>query len=150
MTNFEILCKEIKERSKSSEWESAKLEWNVIDMEYVDEPETCLCGHFPIVEVFTLENKYTGENIRIGNVCVNKFICKNKAFDGYKRILKSKMASATMDLLKFARDKKVITVKDYEFYVSIIRKRVLSERQYKWKVDINLRIINHIKRVKRS
>lgn len=148
MANFDILCKEIKERSRSNNWDEAKLEWNVVDMEFVDEPEMCLCGHFPIVEVFTLENKYTGENVRVGNVCVNKFIHKNKAFDGYKRILKSETASATMDLLQFARDKGIITVRDYDFYVSIIKKRVLSERQSKWKVDINLRIINHIKKAR--
>lgn len=150
MSNFNVFCREILSRSYSNMWDVAKSEWSVVDMEYVDEPETCLCGHFPIVEVFTLENKYTGEKVRVGNVCVNKFIHKNKAFAGYKRILKSKMASVTVDLLNFARDRKIITINDYDFYVSIIRKRVLSERQYKWKTDINLRIINYIKKVKRS
>lgn len=100
--------------------------------------------------MFTLENQYTGEMVRIGNVCVNKFIRKNKAFEGYKRILKSKMVSATMDLLNFARDKHIITTKDYDFYISVMRKRVLSDRQYKWKVDINARINNYMERVKRG
>lgn len=150
MANFEVFLREILARSRSKVWDVAKTEWNITDIEQLDEPETCLCGHFPINEVFTLENQYTGEMVRIGNVCVNKFIRKNKAFEGYKRILKSKMASATMDLLNFARDKHIITTKDYDFYISVMRKRVLSDRQYKWKVDINARIINYMERVKRG
>ncbi len=150
MTNFQVLCKEIMALSRSSVWDVAKTEWSVIDMEQADEPETCLCGHYPIVEVFTLANKYTGDTVRVGNVCVNKFIRKNNAFNGYKKILKTITASATIDLIKFALDKHIITTKDYNFYINIMRKRVLSELQYNWKVDINIKIVNYLKRTNKK
>lgn len=53
-----------------------------------------------------------------------------------------------MDLLNFMRDKQIINIRDYSFYVNIMRKHKLSEWQSKWKKDINIRIINYIKNKK--
>ena len=46
------LQKEILNLSKASEWESARKEWqlNTIWFAETDDPETCLCGHNPILE----------------------------------------------------------------------------------------------------
>lgn len=54
----------------------------------------------------------------------------------------------TTDLLNFMRDKQIINIRDYSFYINIMRKHKLSERQSKWKKDINIKIINYIKNKK--
>lgn len=42
------LTKEILKLSDSNYWSDAKLEWNFEYAYYSEEPQTCLCGHFPI------------------------------------------------------------------------------------------------------
>jgi hypothetical protein len=39
-----------------------------------DEPGTCLCGHFPIIEHCVLRNCKTGKKTVVGNCCVKKFM----------------------------------------------------------------------------
>lgn len=147
MNNFNILCEEIISRSESKAWGEAKLEWQVLEMEEADrdDPETCLCGKYPIIDVFTLKNKKNGNLVRVGSSCVNKFIIKNKNFDGYKRISKDEKKSVNIGLLRFAKDNNWISLRDFSFYVDIIDKRKLSEKQLKWKISINNTIIDKIR-----
>jgi hypothetical protein len=42
------LTEEILKRSQSNVWDMAKLEWKLNEIYEAEEPETCLCGHFPI------------------------------------------------------------------------------------------------------
>ena len=144
MTNFDVLCREIISRSKSKVWDIAKTEWTVIGIEDVEEPETCLCGHYPINEILLLSNKYSQEVVRIGNVCVNKFITKNNNFNGYKRIVKDPKKSVNYELLKIAYTNKWITDWDFNFYSDIIAKRNLTPKQSENKKRINVKIINKI------
>lgn len=144
MTNFQILCREIVERSASDSWDNARKEWHVIGMEKVDSPEICLCGHPDIVEVFILRNANTGHVVRIGSVCVNRFIQKNNSFIGYKRIVKDCTKSVTLQLLDFAYGARWINEWEYNFYKSIFHKRTLSPRQSNKKQLINSKIIKHI------
>ncbi|WP_260923189.1 hypothetical protein [Novosphingobium sp. 9] len=37
--------------SRATDWEVAKKEWRLVEISEADEPETCLCGYFPIVEL---------------------------------------------------------------------------------------------------
>src|SRR3954468_6700613 len=55
--NFKRLRAEILARSHSKSWETARLEWNLNYIFDVDEPEECLCGHFPIIEICVLTTK---------------------------------------------------------------------------------------------
>lgn len=148
MSNFDVLCKEIIDRSNSKVWDIAKTEWSVVDMENVEEPETCLCGHFPITEVLILKNKYSNCRVRVGNVCVNKFITKNNNFNGYKKIRKDINKSINYELLEIAYKNKWISLKEFDFYRNIISKRCLSDKQLSWKKSINETIISKIKRGK--
>lgn len=50
------LTQEIIALSVSSNWDVAKLEWKLYEIYEADEPETCLCGHFPIIEICVLSN----------------------------------------------------------------------------------------------
>jgi hypothetical protein len=73
MSEFK-LTEEIINRSQSKVWDMAKLEWSLHKIYEADEPETCLCGHFPIIEICTLRNKLNGQFATVGNCCVKKFI----------------------------------------------------------------------------
>ena len=44
------LTEEILKRSQAKVWDIAKLEWKLNEIYEAEEPETCLCGHFPIIE----------------------------------------------------------------------------------------------------
>ena len=39
-----------------------------------DEPETCPCGHFPIMEICSIHNRVTYHTTGVGNVCVKRFL----------------------------------------------------------------------------
>jgi len=73
MSEFK-LTNEIIDLSKSKIWDAAKLEWSLAKIYEADEPETCLCGHFPIIEICILQNKLNHKQATVGNCCVKKFI----------------------------------------------------------------------------
>ncbi|MFL9939994.1 hypothetical protein [Paraburkholderia graminis] len=102
--NFSILKTRILERSVSKVWESAKTEWDCIDVFIIrrggdgydgvvrsDESGErsvmlfndghrcegygiCLCTHEPIVEHCVLLNKLNGSRTIVGNICVKNFL----------------------------------------------------------------------------
>lgn len=52
------LTKEITKLSVSNVWDAAKLEWSLAQIYEADEPERCLCGQSPIIEICILQNKH--------------------------------------------------------------------------------------------
>ena len=64
------LTQEIINRSVSDRWDEAKLEWSLCEVYEAEDPETCLCGHFPIIELCVLGNKTNGRFATVGNCCV--------------------------------------------------------------------------------
>ena len=58
-----LLTTELLKLSFSQKWDEAKLEWDVIDIEKVEDPETCLCGHSPILEICIICNTKTKKHI---------------------------------------------------------------------------------------
>lgn len=71
--------------SRANTFDEARHEWDVV--EYWDAspggedagtgvPESCVCGHYPIVDCFKIRNRLTGAVLEpIGNVCVHRFSC---------------------------------------------------------------------------
>lgn len=55
MSHFELTQKII-ELSVADTWDEAKLEWSLHDVFKEEEPDTCLCGKFPILENCILRN----------------------------------------------------------------------------------------------
>ena len=51
------LSKGIIALSQASKWSQAKLEWQLDHIYKEEEPDTCLCGHYPINEICILKNK---------------------------------------------------------------------------------------------
>lgn len=72
--NFQHLQSEILARSLATDWETAKKEWSLLSISEADEPETCLCSHFPIIELCTIANRITNIQVDVGNVCVKRFL----------------------------------------------------------------------------
>src|SRR5665647_3036704 len=88
--NFKVLSAKILKLSKATDWETARKEWALIDIHESDEPETCLCEHFPIIEICEIRNNVTQHRTEVGNVCVKRFlgIRSDLIFAALKRIKK--------------------------------------------------------------
>jgi hypothetical protein len=147
--NFQTLKMEILALSSSKRWSQARLEWRLLHVFRADEAETCLCSHFPIMEICTLTNTKNGNEAEVGNVCVKRFmgIDAQKIFASIKRIKKDISKSVSADTLALYLDAGEITQRDFDFYENISRKRQLTTRQAAWKEDINRRILRRSKRI---
>lgn len=141
MSDFKLTTELIK-LSQSPNWSDAKLEWELVEVEKVEEPEECLCGHFPIIEICTIRNNKTNSEARVGNCCVKKFNDKSdKIFRSLAKIKKDINKSINLTTLDWSLKSKWINQNDYDFYKGILNKRQLSEKQIAWKKDINKKII---------
>jgi hypothetical protein len=101
--NFQQLKAEILKLSRATDWEVAKKEWKLVDISEVEEPETCLCGHFPIIELCAIHNSTTGKSTDVGNVCVRRFLGfrSDLIFQSLKRIRKDIQKSLSADATVF-------------------------------------------------
>jgi len=141
------LTTELLNLSQSQKWDDAKLEWELIDIEKVKDPEECLCGHYPILEICLIKNNKTNNESRVGNCCVKKFNNKSdKIFRSVERIRKDIEKSVNAETLELAIKKEWINDKEYKFYMDILRKRKLSDKQLAWKKFINHKIGNNVKK----
>lgn len=146
--NFETLKREILSRSKATDWEVAKKEWRLVAISEADEPETCLCSHFPIIELCTISNRITGASVDVGNVCVKRFLGfrSDLIFASLKRIRKDIEASVGADATAFFHEQGIINDWEYGFQQSTMRKRNLSAAQMATRIKINRKIIASIQR----
>ena len=146
------LAKEIIDRSHAKTWDQAKLEWVLNDVYEALEPETCLCGHYPIIELCNLRNKASGAFATVGNCCVKKFIGlpSDLIFQAVKRIRYDNTKSLNAEAIDYAHSKGWITDWDQTFYFDIMRKRKLSAKQESQKVRINVKFIANMRRPARE
>lgn len=151
MSNKYKLIEEITSLSQSKIWLLVKLEWELDYIYFESEPETCLCGHFPIIEVCVLRNRHNRNTAIVGNICVKKFIGlpSDNIFQAIKRITKDEEKSLNLETIKYAHNKNWISDKDFNFYSDIYRKRYLTSKQLNWKVKINQRVLLKINTARR-
>lgn len=142
------LTTEIINRSQSNNWDAAKLEWLLQEVFESDDPDTCLCGHFPINEICILRNSVTGNQVVVGNCCVKKFIGlpSDKLFQAVKRIRKGLENSLNADAIQHAYEKGWITQWEANFYFDIMRKRIFSPKQKGIKIRINEKVLRNMQR----
>lgn len=83
-----LLFKEIIALSVANTWDQARLEWSLQEIYFSEEPQTCLCGHVPIIEICTIGNKLSDNCTEVGNCCVKMFLGlpSDLIFQGVKRI----------------------------------------------------------------
>lgn len=134
--------------SQNGNWDLAKLEWSLREVYEDEEKETCLCGHYPIVEVCVLANKYNGNSAIVGNCCVKKFIGlpSDKIFQAVKRVRKDNEKSLNAEALQHAFDKGWINQWELNFSVNTMRKRSLSGKQLAKRIQINEKMLENMKR----
>ena len=141
--------------SNGSRWPDVLREWSLDHIEMLEPEEdaqTCLCTHYPIREVCHIINDENGHRAIVGNCCVTKFMGDQpvfagtqKMFDALGRIRRDINASANESLIEHVYSKGIISEGDYNFYLDIWRKRKpLSDRQKRWKVSLNQRIITRL------
>ena len=146
--NFRQLKAAILSMSKATDWETARKEWALIDIIEADEPETCLCGHFPIVEICAIHNRVTDQTTEVGNVCVKRFlgVRSDLIFTGIKKIRKDPTKSLNADSIAFFRQSGLLTDWEYGFLQDTMRKRNLSFKQTETRQRINLKVLGAVSR----
>lgn len=142
MSEFKLTT-EIVARSQNQAWDHAKREWSLVEVYEADEPETCLCGHNPIIEICVLHNRVNGNQAEVGNCCVKKFmgIESHLIFDGLKRVQKDISAALNDAAIEHASSRQWITPWEKTFLISTRRKRVLSAKQGETRRRINIKVV---------
>lgn len=123
------------DHSVANDWNTAKTEWGHVGS--YDQPESnCICGQC-ITEVCTIQNYQNGQELEVGNVCINKFLDIDRKSD-FKLIKKN-----TIDwkLLLELKGEGVITEWEMYFYEDTRRKRKLTDKQ----LDIRDRVLQKAK-----
>lgn len=134
------------EASAASTWDQARLEWALETIYRAEEPESCLCGHYPIIEICVLRNRVNGNEVVVGNVCVNKFIGlpSDAIFRGVKRVTKDRDKAPTPEAIDYAFKKGWINQWERDFSFATLRKRNLSVKQAAKRRQINDRIADGV------
>lgn len=142
----QTLAMEIIKLSESPIWETAKNEWELSSIYLETEPDQCLCGHYPILELCLILNTKNRNTAVVGNCCVKKFLGlpSDKIFSAIKRVQKDIAKSVNEDTLNHAFKKQWISKWEFDFYNSIRSKRLLTDKQNKKKIEINERILKNM------
>lgn len=146
--NFQQLKKAILSLSYAQEWEIARKEWKLVGVSEAEVPETCLCGHYPIIELCTIFNSTTDKTTDVGNVCVKRFLGfrSDLIFASIKRIRADLTKSVGSDAAVFFHDQNIINDWEYGFIENTFRKRNLSTKQIETRGTINEKILKSIRR----
>jgi hypothetical protein len=142
------LKEEILKRSQSKIWNIAKVEWGLSEIYEADEKETCLCGHFPIIEICILQNKLNAQFATVGNCCVKKFIGlpSDLIFQAVKRVRKDNQKSLNAQAIQHAYEKGWINEWEYKFTIDTMHKRNLSAKQLQTRMTVNEKMLANMRR----
>lgn len=146
--NFNQLRDGILNLSRALDWEVARKEWALVHVFEVDEPETCVCGHFPIIEICTIFNRITKKHAEVGNRCVRRFLGfrSDLIFDAIKRIRHDGTKSLNADAIAFFADRGVFNSWEYRFLQDTMRERSLTPRQRSARQELNKKVLLAIQR----
>ena len=146
--NFQQLKAAILALSGATDWEVAKKEWRLVEISEADEAETCLCGHFPIIELCTISNATTSKSVDVGNVCVKRFLGfrSDLIFQSLKRVRADLAKAIGPDATAFFHERGVINDWEYQFQQSTMRRRNLTDRQLASRRSINQKVIAAVRR----
>ena len=130
--NFEILQREILTRSVAPDFATARLEWHLQTVYYLDYEDnmSCACTKDHIMEVCIIENTRTGATLEVGNVCVKKFMPEFNSsliFQGLGSLRQNHCPNKITTA--FLHQKKIITQWEFNFLTNMFRKRLMSPSQ---------------------
>lgn len=146
--NFIRLRDAILARSQASDWETARKEWGLVTVFEADEPDTCLCGHHPIIEICEIANRLTKRHAEVGNCCVKRFLGlrSDLIFTALKRIRKNIDKSLNADAIAYFREKGALDAWEYAFLQNTMRKRNLTGAQAQKRREINQKVLAAVAR----
>jgi hypothetical protein len=138
----EQLKQEIISRSDADTWDQARREWALSEVYFASDPDQCLCGQYPIIELCILKNQVNGGEAIVGNVCVRRFLRlpSNEIFTGLKRIQVKPTAALTEAAVRYAFERGWIDAWERDFYLDTRTKRKMSERQAATRLRINEKV----------
>lgn len=139
----------------TTDFHKAAGEWRLTRASYSSEPETCLCTHHPIHNLFHLTNMTTKKTAIVGSCCIERMqeanalpampISKPQTFfTGLKRIQENLLTSPNTALIEYGEAMKVLSAKDVKFLSDMIRKRRLSSKQENYLTSLNTKLIAYI------
>jgi hypothetical protein len=145
-TDQNKLTLEIIERSNAKTWQEAKWEWEIESIFNQTEPDTCLCGHSPIMELCILRNRCNGNRVTVGNVCVKKFLGleSDPIFKCVRRVTKDIKKPLNRATLDHALRQGWISHLNHFTYVNVLMKRNLFSLQLPERIKINQLILAQI------
>lgn len=146
--NFRQLKEAILARSHATDWEVAKKEWKLVRIYEADEPDTCLCGHTPIIEICVLSNTVNHKHAEVGNRCVKRFLGlrSDLIFAGIKRIKEDITKSLNADSTVFFFEQGVLNDWEYKFQNNTLNKRSMSGPQMNTRMKINQKVLAYMER----
>lgn len=135
------LREEILARSVAGAWDAARQEWVLSDV-FISDLGRCLCGH-PITEHCVLTNQLNGNEVVVGNVCVEQFIGlpSERLFAALRRISADIGAALNTETIEHAYREGWLTSWEAKFYRDTKGKRKLSNRQRAIRVQINQQVL---------
>lgn len=138
--------------SESRTWDQAKLEWQLEEIYNQDEPDTCLCGHYPIVEICVLRNGRNRNTAEVGNVCVKRFmgLPSDRIFNAVARIARDIKRPLNAEAITHAYGRGWINDWERGFYFDTMRKRLLSDKQIAKRIEINRLVLKETSRKRAS
>jgi hypothetical protein len=146
--NFKQLQKHILSLSKATDWETARKEWGFTDVVEAEEPDTCPCGHFPIVELCQISNRITYRSTEVGNRYVRRFlgVRSDLIFSAIKSIRKDNSKSLNADAIAFFHGRGVLNNWEYAFLQDTMRTRSLSAAQSAKRKSISEKVLSAVVR----
>lgn len=146
--NFRQLKSHILSLSKADIWEVAVKEWGLTGIHETDDPETCPCGHYPIKEICSINNRVTGRSTEVGNVCVKRFLGlrSDLVFAAIKRIRGNLDKSLNADAIALFHERGLLNQWEYDFCQSTIGLRRMTAAQLSKRRDINRKVLAAIKK----
>lgn len=138
--------------SEANTWDEAKLEWGLEHVWREDEPDTCLCGHSPIIEICLLRNTQNNNSAIVGNCCVKKFetLPSDLIFQAVSRIQEDIDRAINPETIHHAHSKGWMNDWERNFYMDTWRKRKLTGAQRNTRIKINQKVLLSIVRARNN
>lgn len=126
---YQILCN----YSINKDPKLAILEWDYIYSTI--NKNKCICGQ-PIKDNCIIKNMKNGNELIVGNVCINKFLNKNYDFI-FKGIQACKeKRSPNKSFINYCFENNYIVEYEYNFLMDLFRKRRLTLKQERFKISL--------------
>lgn len=139
------LYRRIIELSTTQDWDKAKMEWELVEVLHSDTPQTCLCGHSPILELCIIRNFVNQNRATVGNCCVRKFVDKaRKALDAFGRIATDANKALNPEAIQYAYERGWMSEWERDFYLNTHRKRKLTFKQASKRWQINIAVLMNL------